>query len=118
MAHLKACTFGAFQDMGMRNMQTRKIGNNTYVERFDGLKGEEVFHVHLHGHLIAVLSASGAWFSNAGHGTVTTRDRLNTLGFAYGVSFFQKDWEQYVTVRGDGTMPFTGSIYIGRKAWS
>lgn len=118
MAKLKGTTFRDMVELFHgRKSDTLTIGNNTTVTRIH-LGPDCSFVVRLHGHDIVHLMETGVWFSNAGYPTVTTRERLNQFGHAYGVRFFQKDHEQFVTVRGDGTRPFNGSIYIGRKAWS
>lgn len=54
--------------------------------------------VRLHGNLIAYRDGEGnIWASMAGWGTVTTRDRLNTLCRVLGsrAGFYQKNHAQY-----------------------
>lgn len=54
--------------------------------------------VRLHGNLIAYRDDDGnIWASMAGWGTVTTRDRLNTICRVMGSpsGFYQKDFGQY-----------------------
>jgi hypothetical protein len=55
--------------------------------------------VYLHGNLIAKREPDGSiWVTLAGWGTVTTRDRVNTLCrvLGSGVHFFQRDHVQHV----------------------
>ena len=83
---------GAQTLLGKRDHKT--IGHNTILWR--NPIGD--FYVTLHGHLIAHFNKDGSiLYSNAGWPTVTTRNRLNQIGFA-NVVFFQKKGVQYVHV--------------------
>jgi hypothetical protein len=60
--------------------------------------------VYLHDNLIAQREPDGSvWVTLAGWGTVTTRDRVNTLCsvLGSGARFFQRDHVQYVAFHGD-----------------
>ena len=62
--------------------------------------------IYLHGNRIAQREADGSiWVTLAGWGTVTTRDRLNTLCHVLGsgVGFYQRDHAQHVSFP-DGTV--------------
>lgn len=59
--------------------------------------------VYLHGNLIAKREPDGSiWVTLAGWGTVTTRERVNTLCrvLGSGVQFYQRDHVQYVALHG------------------
>jgi hypothetical protein len=65
-----------------------------------------------HGNLIALIRADYLYVSNAGHGSSTTRTRLNTIlrdnAVPFGVT--QKDFAQYLVDDATRTrVPFTGT---------
>jgi hypothetical protein len=66
--------------------------------------GEEIL---LFGNRIAWWAGNQIAVTLAGHGTVTTRDRLNTLFRVAGIDagVFQRDHSQYIAI-GDETFPF------------
>lgn len=87
----------AEQMLGKR--QRRTLINNTIIER----GGSGRINVLYHGNLIAAFDPDGSrMFTNCGYGTVSTRDRLNSMAPA-GVGFVQRNHAQQVHVwQGDG----------------
>lgn len=85
----------------------KPLGYATTIHRVD----ENQISVRHHGNVIARFYSEGrAWYSNAGWGSSTTRNRLTMLSRS-GVSFGQKAHAQYVTVDGETTL-FDGEIWI------
>jgi hypothetical protein len=71
-------------------------------------------HLFLHGNMIARRDDDGnIWATMAGWGTVTTRDRLNTLCRVMNLraGFYQKDFGQYVSLP-EGDIPLDPSDWI------
>ncbi len=61
-----------------RCKDSRRLENNTYLERHDEAPGEDAFGVRLHNTTILLFLADGSMELNlGGYNTVTTRDRLN-----------------------------------------
>ena len=74
------------------NRQRRTLINNTGIE----LGGRKRINVLYHGNLIAAFDPNGSrMLTNCGYGTVSTRERLNSMAPA-GVSFVQRDHAQQV----------------------
>lgn len=78
----------------------RVIGNNTVAERLTDNTVSDTRYgvaVSLHGHAIATIWGDSMLLTLAGWGTVTTRDRLNTIcrEFAPGAGFFQRKGDQF-----------------------
>jgi len=59
----------------LRNRNSKKIGNNTYLERID----ERTVGVRLHSTHVVTIDAEDNYTLNAGgYETATTKDRINT----------------------------------------
>ena len=106
MAHLAATNYNGLSAL-LGTRRTRRIGNNTEVERITA----NTLVVTLHGHPIVELTASGVVsFTLAGYPTVTTRERVNQF-LPAGFSLYQRDWNQYLSTR-------TGEvIHVGSTDW-
>ena len=82
----------AEQMLGKRERRT--LVNNTVIERGGGNR----INVLYHGNLIAAFDPDGSrMLTNSGYGTVSTRERLNSMAPA-GVGFVQRDYAQKVLV--------------------
>ena len=81
------------------NRERRTLVNNTVIEA----GGRFRINVLFHGNLIAAFDPDGSrMLTNCGYGTVSTRERLNSMAPAH-VSFVQRDHAQQVHVwQGDG----------------
>ena len=79
--------------------ERRTLINNTVIEAGGGGR----INVLYHGNLIATFEPDGTlMLTNCGYGTVSTRERLNSMAPAH-VSFVQRDYAQQVHVWvGDG----------------
>ena len=87
--------------------------SNTRVEFNDSTNCSSVF---LHGHQIATVdhSTNAVKVSSCGWQTVTTKSRLNAIlsEVKYGCSVFQKQWNWYVSFRGQTQDFVDGMILI------
>lgn len=74
------------------------IANNTTVER--EVNGDGLL-VRLHGHVIAEVTTKGVHVTNAGYGTKTTRDRINSVLRDHGLPFYvaQRNHAQVLFLR-------------------
>ena len=82
----------AEQMLGKRERRT--LINNTAIEAGGGGR----INVLYHGNLIAAFDPDGSrMLTNSGYGTVSTRERLNSMAPA-GVGFVQRDYAQKVLV--------------------
>lgn len=96
------------------NRERRTLINNTVIER----GGRKRINVLYHGNLIAAFDPNGSrMLTNCGYGTVSTRERLNSMAPAH-VSFVQRDHAQQVHVRQGDDMPARvidgGTVWIDR----
>lgn len=96
------------------NRERRTLINNTVIEA----GGRFRINVLFHGNLIAAFDPDGSrMLTNCGYGTVSTRERLNSMAPA-GVSFVQRDHCQQVHVwQGDGVPARVidgGTVWIDR----
>ena len=86
--------------------------SNTRVEINDSTNCSSVF---LHGHNIATVdhSTNAVKISSCGWQTVTTKSRLNAIlsEVKYGCSVFQKQWNWYVSFRGQ-TQDFVDGMIL------
>ena len=86
--------------------------SNTRVEFNDSTNCSSVF---LHGHNIATVdhSTNAVKVSSCGWQTVTTKSRLNAIlsEVKYGCSVFQKQWNWYVSFRGQ-TQDFVDGMIL------
>ena len=73
-------------------------------------------NVFLHGHNIATVdhSTNAVKISSCGWQTVTTKSRLNAIlsEVKYGCSVFQKNWNWFVSFKGETTGFLDGMILI------
>ena len=87
--------------------------SNTRVEFNDSTNCSSVF---LHGHNIATVdhATNAVKVSSCGWQTVTTKSRLNAIlsEVKYGCSVFQKQWNWYVSFRGQTQDFVDGMILI------
>ena len=87
--------------------------SNTRVEFNDSTNCSSVF---LHGHQIATFdhNLKAVKISSCGWQTVTTKSRLNAIlsEVKYGCSVFQKQWNWYVSFRGQTQDFIDGMILI------
>lgn len=94
------------------NRQRRTILNNTTIER-GGRNRVNVVH---HGSVIGAFEEDGAvMLTNAGYGSVSTRERLNAMA-GRRVSFVQRDFAQKILV-GDwkhSELKDGGTVWIDR----
>ena len=94
---LKATDWASLAKLA-KNGETKKLGYNTTVENVDG-----TMFIRHHDNIIAALSPDGSFtISNAGWGSVTTRDRLNRILRSNGVRFgiTQKNFVQVLFQHG------------------
>ena len=86
--------------------------SNTRVEFNDSTNCSNVF---LHGHRIATVdhATNAVKVSSCGWQTVTTKSRLNAIlsEVKYGCSVFQKQWNWYVSFRGQ-TQDFVDGMIL------
>ena len=86
--------------------------SNTQVSYNDSTNCSSVF---LHGHNIATVdhSTNAVKVSSCGWQTVTTKSRLNAIlsEVKYGCSVFQKQWNWYVSFRGQ-TQDFVDGMIL------
>lgn len=82
------------------NRERRTLINNTVIER----GGQGRINVLYHGNLIAAFDPSGSrMLTNSGWGSVSTRERLNSMAPAH-VGFVQRNHAQQVHIwQGDDT---------------
>ena len=92
--------------------RTNWAGSNTTVTYNDSTNCSSVF---LHGHQIATVdhSTNAVKVSSCGWQTVTTKSRLNAIlsEVKYGCSVFQKQWNWYVSFRGQ-TQDFVDGMIL------
>lgn len=99
------------------NRQRRTLINNTVIEAGGGGR----INVLYHGNLIAAFDPDGSkMLTNCGYGTVSTRERLNSMAPAH-VSFVQRDYAQQVHVwQGDDTPAHVidgGTVWVDRDGY-
>ena len=91
--------------------------SNTRVEFNDSTNCSSVF---LHGHNIATVdhSTNSVKVSSCGWQTVTTKSRLNAIlsEVKYGCSVFQKQWNWYVSFRGQTQDFMDGMILLDTQS--
>ena len=91
--------------------------SNTRVEFNDSTNCSSVF---LHGHLIATVdhATNAVKVSSCGWQTVTTKSRLNAIlsEVKYGCSVFQKQWNWYVSFRGQTQDFIDGMILLDTQS--
>ena len=91
--------------------------SNTRVEFNDSTNCSSVF---LHGHLIATVdhATNAVKVSSCGWQTVTTKSRLNAIHseVKYGCSVFQKQWNWYVSFRGQTQDFIDGMILLDTQS--
>lgn len=105
MAKLAATTFAGL-DRHLGKREARTIGNNTTAERI----APDTIVVRLHGHRIVQITEHAVSVSNAGYGTVTTRDRINQF-LPMSVRAVQRDWSQFLSDRDDNLTPMGSGWY-------
>lgn len=118
MAKLKGTTYNELATILGDSDRERKIGHNTWAgwDTAGDFSGESrnVINVRLHGHLIVRLYSTGAvYISDAGWGTVTTRDRLNQF-LPRRWYICQRDHEQFIGDRRNDheLTPFSGDRFF------
>lgn len=75
----------------LKGRDTRKLGNNTYLER----RGDGIA-IRLHRTDVVTFNADGSvTFDSGGWRTVTTKSRM---GMVTGISVYQRDFKWYVIV--------------------
>ena len=91
--------------------------SNTRVEFNDSTNCSSVF---LHGHQIATVdhATNAVKVSSCGWQTVTTKSRLNAIlsEVKYGCSVFQKQWNWYVSFRGQTQDFIDGMILLDAQS--
>ena len=91
--------------------------SNTRVEFNDSTNCSNIF---LHGHNIATVdhSTNAVKVSSCGWQTVTTKSRLNAIlsEVKYGCSVFQKQWNWYVSFRGQTQDFIDGMILLDAQS--
>ena len=91
--------------------------SNTEVEFNDSTNCSNIF---LHGHNIATVdhSTNSVKVSSFGWQTVTTKSRLNAIlsEVKYGCSVFQKQWNLYVSFRGQTQDFMDGKILLDTQS--
>ena len=91
--------------------------SNTRVEFNDSTNCSSVF---LHGHNIATVdhATNAVKLSSCGWQTVTTKSRLNAIlsEVKYGCSVFQKQWNWYVSFRGQTQEFMDGMILLDTQS--
>ena len=91
--------------------------SNTQVSFNDSTNCSSVF---LHGHNIATVdhSTNAVKVSSCGWQTVTTKSRLNAIlsEVKYGCSVFQKQWNWYVSFRGQTQDFMDGMILLDTQS--
>ena len=97
--------------------RTNWAGSNTTVSYNDSTNCSSVF---LHGHRIATVdhSTNAVKVSSCGWQTVTTKSRLNAIlsEVKYGCSVFQKQWNWYVSFRGQTQDFMDGMILLDTQS--
>ena len=97
--------------------RTNWAGSNTTVTYNDSTNCSSVF---LHGHNIATVdhSTNAVKLSSCGWQTVTTKSRLNAIlsEVKYGCSVFQKQWNWYVSFRGQTQDFMDGMILLDTQS--
>ena len=92
-------------------------GSNTSVSYNESTNCSSVF---LHGHNIATVdhSTNAVKVSSCGWQTVTTKSRLNAIlsEVKYGCSVFQKQWNWYVSFRGQTQDFMDGMILLDTQS--
>ena len=97
--------------------RTNWAGSNTTVTYNDSTNCSSVF---LHGHQIATVdhSTNAVKLSSCGWTTNTTKSRLNAIlsEVKYGCSVFQKQWNWYVSFRGQTQDFIDGMILLDTQS--
>ena len=97
--------------------RTNWAGSNTTVSYNDSTNCSSVF---LHGHQIATVDhdTNAVKVSSCGWQTVTTKSRLNAIlsEVKYGCSVFQKQWNWYVSFRGQTQDFIDGMILLDTQS--
>ena len=97
--------------------RTNWAGSNTTVSYNDSTNCSSVF---LHGHQIATVDhdTNAVKVSSCGWQTVTTKSRLNAIlsEVKYGCSVFQKQWNWYVSFRGQTQDFMDGMILLDTQS--
>ena len=97
--------------------RTNWAGSNTTVTYNDSTNCSSVF---LHGHQIATVdhATNAVKVSSCGWQTVTTKSRLNAIlsEVKYGCSVFQKQWNWYVSFRGQTQDFMDGMILLDTQS--
>ena len=97
--------------------RTNWAGSNTTVTFNDSTNCSSVF---LHGHQIATVdhATNAVKVSSCGWQTVTTKSRLNAIlsEVKYGCSVFQKQWNWYVSFRGQTQDFMDGMILLDTQS--
>ena len=97
--------------------RTNWAGSNTTVTYNDSTNCSSVF---LHGHQIATVDhdTNAVKVSSCGWQTVTTKSRLNAIlsEVKYGCSVFQKQWNWYVSFRGQTQDFIDGMILLDTQS--
>ena len=102
-------TYAQAENM-LNNRERRTLINNTVIERGGGNR----INVLYHGNLIAAFDPDGSrMLTNCGYGTVSTRERLNSMAPA-GIGFVQRDYAQMIAQRHRGVEHLTpgGTVQI------
>lgn len=105
-----ACNYGSFEQvMGyLRGKRSRKIGYETYIERFNpyevGIKYHNTYIVKMDVTDVMTIT-SGGW------DTRTTKDRLNQFLACRGVSIYQKRFEWFIVGQNE-TLPFVDGMQV------
>lgn len=89
----------------LNGRDSRKVGNNTYLERLDA----DRVGVRLHGTYVVEISEGGTYRLNSGGWrTVTTKDRINTFAPCR-VSQVRGEW---IVRHGGADMPFADGMTL------
>ena len=102
-------TYAQAENM-LNNRERRTLINNTVIERGGGNR----INVLYHGNLIAAFDPDGSrMLTNSGYGTVSTRERLNSMAPA-GVGFVQRNYAQMIMQRAGDEVTYTpgGTVQI------
>ena len=105
-----ACTYTDFNDLVdfLKGKESRKIGNNTFVERISDFE----IGVRYHRTMIVKMDPTGVLtISTGGWETVTTKDRLNQFLRCRGVSIFQKKGNWYINGTNE-TLPYQDGMQV------
>ena len=99
--------FSAERELG--NRDTRKVGNNTYLERDRWSPGTIFLRLH-RTRIVAFHEDGSVRLNSGGWQTVTTKERLNWVS---GIRVFQQDWQWYVYIPKTGeTVPYSDGMVL------